>query len=139
MLQWSGGAVIGYNIGEGVEGDFEPFGNYDLSGRDDVNIVACLNKNRGIEWSNLIFKIGNVSYDAMQQSRVECLQRYQRDLQLGDLKSGSPCPCSIFQVVHDQRFTKNSLNMQNSSCFHEQFPSLGGETQECCYSTLINS
>lgn len=140
MLQWSGlfeHAVIGVNVGSGVEGNFPSFQNHPLSGRPDITMVACTNQDRGIEWSDLIYKIGDVSDDALQQSRSECVTMYLRDIALfgNEFPVAQPCPCSIFQASFDQRFTviRSSTSVE---CYVQRFLFQNGLTQECCYSVL---
>ena len=151
MLEWTGlfeHAVIGYNVGEGVDDDFPQFDNYGLSGQPNINILACLNEERGVEWSNLVYKIGDISGDNLQQNRAKCFATYQKDVDRFGMSPFSlasavlPCPCSIFQAIRDRRFIFNFINQPLSStaiCFFQRFPTLSGSVQECCYSTLSDS
>lgn len=150
MLEWTGlfeHAVIGYNVGDGVDGDFPPFDNYGLSGQPNVNLAACLNRERGVVWSNLLYKIGDISGDVFEESRAKCFAKYQEDIEnfgsdlfsLAD--SARSCPCSIFQAVRDRRFVFNFVSQPPSLttyCFVQRFPSRGAR-HECCYSILQDS
>lgn len=147
MLEWSGiatHAVIGYNLREGLDDDFPQFDNFPFSGSPRVNLVACLNQERGVVWSNLLFKVGDVSGDPS----AKCLAKYEEDIDIfGSLPlSLAPnvesCPCSAFQAILDRRFIVNFVAQPpspSSYCFIQRFPFRRGPRQECCYSTLIDS
>ena len=150
MLQWSGrpsaNAVIGVNVRVGVEGNFPPFQNHPLSGRSQVPMVACLNIDRGIEWSDIIYKIGDVSQNELDRNRSECIAMYNRDIQLFGSELVSPsfrsCPCTIFQAFFDRRFRINFnfgrfISGTPSFCYFQLFAF--GRIQECCYSTSFES
>lgn len=153
MLGWTGlfnNAVIGYNVGEGVDGSFPRFDNYGLSGQPNVNLVACLNEEFGVEWSSLVYKVGDISGDTVQENRAKCLAKYQKDIErfgmqpfsLAMSRSVQSCPCSVFQALLDRRFVYNFIAQPPSSkafCFFQRFPSQSGAVQECCYSTLRQS
>ena len=151
LLEWTGlfeHAVIGYNVGEGVADEFPRFDNYILSGQPNVNLVACANRERGVEWSNLVYKIGDISGDVIQENRARCLKKYEDDI---DIFGRNPislasfarsCPCSAFQAIRDRRFTFNFVAQPPSLttvCFIQRFRSRGGVVQECCYSTSTDS
>ena len=155
MLEWTGlfeHAVIGYNVGEGVENNFPRFDNYGLSGQPNVNLVACANRDRGVEWSDLVYKIGDISGDIVQENRAKCLAKYQQDidnfgdhpLSLASSRAVLSCPCSAFQAAFDRRFVFNFIAQPQSStafCFFQRFPrrNSNGAVQECCYSALSDS
>ena len=152
MLEWSGRpgahAVIGVNVGTGIQGNFPPFQNHPLSGFSGVPMVASLNLNRGIEWTDIIYKIGDVSQNELDRNRAACLAMYNRDIaQFGQAVSPAtqPCPCSFFQVFFDLRFSLNFFpnrfdaifSDSPSVCFYESLPSF--ILQECCYSLSFDS
>ena len=149
MLEWTGlfeHAVIGYNVGEGLDGEFPPFDNYGLSGQPSVNLVACLNKERGVAWSNLLYKVGDISGDIFQESRAKCIAKYEADVEyfgsnvFSEASSARSCPCSIFQALRDRRFVFNFIAQPPSLlsyCFIERFTFVG--LQECCYSAQLDS
>ena len=152
MLQWSGRpsaeAVIGVNVGVGIEGNFPPFQNQPLSGRSEVPTVACLNIDRGIVWTDVVFKIGDVSQNELDRNRAECVAIYVQDIQQFGLEvspAPQPCPCTIFQAVRDRRFTVNFspdrfrsfFSDRPSVCFFQLFGLR--EVQECCYSITFDS
>ena len=151
MLEWTGQyehAVVGYSVGEGVDDNFPRFDNYGLSGQSNVNLVACSNEHVGVQWSNLVYKIGDISGDVAQENRAKCLAKYQDDVEnFGEqpISLASfvlPCPCSIFQAIRDRRFVYNFIAQppsSNSYCFFQRFSSLGGAVQECCYSVQRDS
>ena len=151
MLEWTGlfeHAVIGYSVGDGVADDFPRFDNYGLSGQPNVNLVACANRERGVEWSNLVYKIGDISGDVIQENRARCFARYQDDIGifgtnlLPFVSAARSCPCSVFQALRDRRFVFNIIAQPPSLtayCFFQRFPSRGGVVQECCYSILPDS
>ena len=150
MLEWTGlfeHAVIGYNVGEGVDDDFPRFDNYPLSGQPNVHLVACANRDRGVEWSNLVYKIGDISGDVVEESRAKCLRKYEDDIEIFGTNPISlasfarPCPCSAFQALRDRRFIFNFIAQPPSFtvCFIQRFRSWRGAVQECCYSTLPDS
>ena len=154
MLEWSGRpgahAVIGVNVGTGIQGNFPPFQNHLLSGFLGVPMVASLNLDRGIEWTDIIYKIGDVSQNELDRNRAACLAMYNQDIaQFGQvvLPASQPCPCSLFQVIFDLRFSPNFSpnrfrtvsfdNPRPSICFFQLF---GLERiQECCYSFSFDS
>ena len=148
MLQWSGRpgahAVIGVNVGVGVPSNFPPFQNHPLSGRPEVPIVARLNEGRGIEWTDVIYKIGDVSQNALDRDRAACVALYNQDIeQFGRevIPAFRPCPCSVFQAAFDRRFVFNfspsRRSSMSSACFFELFRF--GRVQECCYSLTSDS
>lgn len=150
MLEWTGlfeHAVIGYNVGEGVADDFPRFDNYPLSGQPNIHLVACANRDRGVEWSNLVYKIGDISGDVVEESRAKCLRKYEDDIEIFGTNPISlasfarPCPCSAFQALRDRRFIFNFIAQPPSFtvCFIQRFRSRRGAVQECCYSTLPDS
>lgn len=151
MLEWTGlfeHAVIGYNVVEGVADEFPRFDNYVISGQPNVNLVACANRERGVEWSNLVYKIGDISGDVIQENRARCLKKYEDDVDIfGTIpislaSSARPCPCSAFQALRDRRFVFNLIAQPptlNTVCFIQRFRSRGGIAQECCYSTSTDS
>ena len=150
QLQWSGlferHAVIGVNIGLGIEGDFPPFQNHPLSGIPEVTMVACANQDNGIEWSDLIYKIGDVGGDELQRNRSACMSMYLQDIQqFGEVfsfPSVRACPCSVFQAFRDRRFFFNRMNSpgRSSLCLFQTFPfDFPGPVQECCYSLQPDS
>jgi hypothetical protein len=151
MLEWTGlfeHAVIGYNVGEGVADDFPRFDNYALSGQPNVHLVACTNRDRGVEWSNLVYKIGDISGDVIEENRARCLRKYEDDIEIFGTNPISlasfarPCPCSAFQALRDRRFVFNFISQPPSFttvCFVQRFRSRRGVVQECCYSTLPDS
>lgn len=148
MLEWTGlfeHAVIGYIVGEGIEDNFPRFDNYRLSGQPNVNLVACSNREHGVKWSNLVYKIGDISGDTVQENRAKCLAKYQEDvdtfgrrpLSISSSRSISSCPCSVFQAFLDQRYVVNFIAQPPSStalCMFQRFPGRKGAVQECCYS-----
>lgn len=141
MLQWSGlyeHAVIGTNTGSGVE--FPAFQNHQLSSLPQVTMVACANLNRGIQWSDVIYKIGDVSGDALQRSRAECVAIYLQDIEhfKEELPTGLPCPCSVFQANIERNFRRHDTD-PSYTCFVQRFPSTTGSAQECCYSAESDS
>lgn len=153
MLEWTGlfhHAVIGYNVGEGVDNNFPRFENYGLSGQPNVNLVACSNREHGVKWSNLVYKIGDISGDVVQENRARCLAKYQEDVDtfgrrpfsLASSRSISSCPCSVFQAIFDRRFVVNFIAQPPSSialCMFQRFPGRNGAVQECCYSRFPDS
>lgn len=158
-LQWSGlfgqEAVIGVNVGVGIDGDFRPFENHPLSGLPQSTMVACTNVENGIEWSDVIYKIGDVTSDQQQQNRAECMSMYRQDIERfgpvsefpnSKLSNQLSCPCSLFQAAVDFRFRFNFLLPSGRSsetfCYFNRFIQLVSQrfvVQECCYSTQINS
>ena len=142
MLEWSGPlnhAVIGVNVGTGIQGNFPPFQNHPLSGRPDVPMIANLNLGRGIEWTDIIYKIGDVSQNELDRNRATCVAMYNEDIaQFGCEVSPAPlpCPCSLSQVNLDQRFSFNQ-NRSSTICFFEFFGRFS--IQECCYSISSDS
>ena len=153
MLEWSGRsgahAVIGVNVGAGIQGNFPPFQNHPLSGSPQVSMVASLNLGHGIEWTDIIYKIGDVSQNELDRNRSACLAMYNEDItQFGLVVPVlpafllQPCPCSVFQAIFDRRFFFNFLpnrfrtfafdNPRPSLCFVQRFGS--ERIQECCYS-----
>ena len=48
-VEWSDGAVIGFNAG------FEYFGNHPLSGLVQSSVIDCVHPN--VEWNNVIFDL----------------------------------------------------------------------------------
>ena len=142
MLEWSGPlnhAVIGVNVGTGIQGNFPAFQNHLLSGRPDVPMIARLNLGRGIEWTDIIYKIGDVSENELDRNRAACLAMYNEDItQFGRVvfPAFPPCPCSLFQAFFDRRFSFNP-NRFSSICLFELFG--GFSVQECCYSTSSDS
>ena len=144
MLEWSGPlnhAVIGVNVGTGVQGNFPPFQNHPLSGFPDVPMIASLNLGRGIEWTDIIYKIGDVSQNELDRNRAACLAMYNKDIaQFGRkvLPAVQPCPCSLFQVIFDQRFLFNRFSFDVPTiCASELFGNFS--VQECCYSNSSDS
>jgi hypothetical protein len=148
MLEWSGPvdhAVIGVNVGTGIQGNFPPFQNHPLSGFPDVPMIASLSLGIGIEWMDIIYKIGDVSQNELDRNRAACLAIYNKDVaQFGHdivvlstfLAFVAPCPCSLFQAFIDGRFSLNRFN-SIGICFFETFGFTG--VQECCYSLSFDS
>ena len=142
MLGWSGRpgahAVIGVNVGVGVPSNFPPFQNHPLSGRPEVPMVANFNLDRGIEWTDIIYKIGDISQNVLDGNRAACVELYNQDIeQFGRevLQAQQPCPCSAFQASLDRRFIISPNQFRPLSvCFVERFRTF--EVQECCYSLL---
>ena len=140
MLEWSGRsgehAVIGVNVGVGVPSNFPPFQNHPLSGRPEVPMVANLNLNHGIEWTDIIYKIGDVSQNVLDGNRAACVELYNQDIEQFErevLPAQQPCPCSASQASLDQRFTVSpNQSRPLSVCYVERLRVL--EVQECCYS-----
>ena len=108
-----------------------------------VNLVACLNEERGVAWSNLLYKIGDISGDIFQERRARCIAKYEADVEYfgsNVASSARSCPCSIFQALRDRRFVFNFVAQPPSGlsyCFIERFTFVG--LQECCYSTQRDS
>ena len=144
MLQWSGlpeHAVIGTNTGSGVEGNFPAFQNHPLSSLPEATMVACTNLNRGIQWSDVIYKIGDVSADVLQRNRAECVAMYLQDIERFKEKFpiGLPCPCSSRQAFFDRRFRFLYIDL-SSICYVQRFPNfMDTAAQKCCYSLELNS
>ena len=139
MLQWSGlfeHAVIGTNTGSGIEGNFPSFQNHPLSSLPQATMVACANMDRGIQWTDVIYKIGDVSGDVLERNRAECVAMYLQDIQRFQerLQFGQPCPCSFFQAFRDTRFRLNRFSDESYLCYVQRFPTSFGQAQECCYS-----
>jgi hypothetical protein len=139
MLEWSGPvdhAVIGVNVGTGIQGNFPPFQNHPLSGLTAVPMIANLNLGRGIEWTDIIYKIGDVSQNELDRNRAECLAIYNQDIERFGrdvLQAQQPCPCSVSQAFRDQRFVISPNQLRPLTvCYIERFRSF--EVQECCYS-----
>ena len=154
MLEWSGRsgahAVIGVNVGTGIQGNFPSFQNHPLSNLSDIPMVASLNLDRGIEWTDIIYKIGDVSQNELDRNRAACLAMYNQDIEQFRqvvLPAPQPCPCSWFQVIFDRRFSPNfSPNRFRTFSFDIPRPSIcyfqffGSERiQECCYSFSFDS
>ena len=153
MLEWSSTsssgahAVIGVNVGNGIQGNFPPFQNHPLSGFPDVPMVASLNLDHGIEWTDIIYKIGDVSQNELDRNRAACVAVYAQDIQQFGrtlLTEPQPCPCSWFQVIRDGRFTFNfspdrihTFFNNESACYFQFFGF--GRVQECCYSISFDS
>ena len=144
MLEWSGTlnhAVIGVNVGSGIQGNFPAFQNHPLSGLSDVPMIANLSLGRGIEWTDIIYKIGDVSQIELDRNRSACLAMYNEDIsQFGRVVSPAfpPCPCSIFQAFFDRRFSFNRFSFEVPTiCFFERFGRF--RVQECCYSISFDS
>jgi hypothetical protein len=144
MLEWSGPvdhAVIGVNVGTGIQGNFPPFQNHPLSGLTAVPMIANLNLGRGIEWTDIIYKIGDVSQNELDRNRSACLEIYNEDVaRFGQLASiaafVAPCPCSLFQLFFDRRFSLNRFT-SIGVCIVETFGFIN--VQECCYSLSFDS
>lgn len=150
MLEWSGRssgshAAIGFNVGTGIQGNFPSFQNHPLSTSPDVSMIASFNLGRDIEWTDIIYKIGDVSQNELDRNRSICVANYNQDIQeFGFTAAIRPCPCSLFQAIRDRRFILNFFpnrldaffSDRPSLCFYEffQFP-----TQECCYSRTFDS
>ena len=148
MLEWSGPfnhAVIGVNVGTGIQGNFPPFQNHPLSGFPDVPMIASLNLGRGIEWTDIIYKIGDVSQNELDINRAACLAMYNQDIaQFGRevFPAFQPCPCSYSQVIFDRRFSVNQNRLSfavPTMCYSELFGSGSFSVQECCYSLSFDS
>lgn len=153
MLQWSGRsgahAVIGVSVDEGVTGNFPPFQNHPLSGSPTVTSVASLNLDRGIEWTDVIYKIGDVTDNELDTNRSVCVALYVQDIgQFGSDPSlpRQPCPCSLFQAFRDRRFLFNFAPNRQQGFFSNVRPYLClfeffgfSTTQECCYSFVFDS
>ena len=150
MLEWSGRssgpqAAIGFNVGTGIQGNFPSFQNHPLSTLPGVSMIASLNLGRGIEWTDIVYKIGDVSQNELDRNRSICVANYNQDIQEFELPATiRPCPCSLFQALRDRRFVLNFFpnrfdaffSDRPSVCFYEflRFP-----TQECCYSRTSDS
>jgi hypothetical protein len=146
MLEWSGPvdhAVIGVNVGTGIQGNFPPFQNHPLSGLTAVPMIANLNLGRGIEWTDIIYKIGDVSQNELDRNRSACLAIYNKDIaQFGRMVTPAfpSCGCSLFQTFFDRRFVINQdrlLVETPTLCFFEIFGF--NSVQECCYSLSSDS
>ena len=141
MLEWSGladQAVIGVNVGFGIEGDFPPFQNHPLSGLEQVTMVACTNQDRGIDWVDVIYKIGNVSANELQRNRSLCMAAYLQDIEIFGVEFPelSPCPCSESQAKLDPTYTLNTMSSRSAVCYFTASIFIKDtEAQECCYST----
>ena len=143
MLQWSGQsehAVIGTNTGSGVEGNFPAFQNHQLSGLPQATMVACANMNRGIQWSDVIYKIGDVSDNVLQSNRAECVAMYLQDIERfkEEFPIGLPCPCYMSQADVDQNF-RSYYSDVSYSCYIQRFPNMSGAAQQCCYTKELDS
>ena len=143
MLEWSGRlgahAVIGVNVGVGVPNNFPPFQNHPLSGFPNVSMIASLNLGPGIEWTDIIYKIGDVSQIELDRTRAACLAMHNQDIEKFGrevLQAQQPCPCSLSQAFRDRRFIVASNRLRplstTSDCYIERFGNF--EVQECCYS-----
>ena len=139
-------SVIGYNTdqrGSSLLGDTLPlFQNYQLSGFPDLNILTCKNKERRVDWSNLVYLIGNATLGEL--GRVKCLKQVKRNNEEFN-SSDVPCPCSLKQAFRDNRYRYASSYLANITrdnsfnydryCFVQNFPPPGFEgTHLCCYS-----
>ncbi len=154
QLQWESGegssvySVIGYNINPNNAqfSSFASFINHPLSTFPGVRSVACVNDPLRVEWSNLVYLVGNDT-GASQLSRADCINRANKDQSSfkAELFIGEPCPCSVFQAFRDGRYSSISYDLFkltgdasffNSICFVPRFPSfLNSGVQLCCYST----
>ena len=154
QLQWESGegssvySVIGYNIkpNNAQFSSFASFINHPLSAFRGVRSVACVNDPMRVEWSNLVYLVGNDT-GASQLSRADCINRANKDQSSfkAELFIGEPCPCSVFQAFRDGRYSSISYDLFkltgdasffNSICFVPRFPSfLNSGVQLCCYST----
>ena len=151
MIEWSGSyrrSVIGYNINtKSARGiDFPFYRNHPLSGSKEVSMVACANMDSlGVSWSNIVYQIG-VATDRTQVARAECLKRAVEDGStfLESTASDSPCPCSFWQAIFDNRYSYASYRLAlitgdfsffNTYCFVQRFrPRSNRGVQMCCYS-----
>lgn len=144
MLEWSGlfeHAVIGVNVGLGIEGDFAPFQNHPLSGFREVTMVACTNQDRGVNWVDLIFKIGDVTGDELQRNRSRCMAAYLQDIERfgNEFLQQNPCPCTESQASLDPGYTLNKMSSRSSVCYFTSSILVKDGAQECCYSTQSDS
>ena len=138
-------SVIGYNTDQrsgSLLGDTLPsFQNYQLSGFPNLNILTCKNEERRVDWSNLVYLIGNATIADL--GRAECLKQVKRDNE--EFRSIVPCPCSLNQAFRDNRYryasshlskiTRDNSFSNDRYCFVQNFPPRSFEgTQLCCYS-----
>ncbi len=138
-------SVIGYNINDGnsLFSSVNPFMNHPLSRSKGVQSVACVNNPLRVEWSNLVYLVGNDT-GASQLARADCINRANKDQSSFQAKSfnSRPCPCSFAQARRDNRYryASNALffitgdtSFFNNFCYVQRFPSTNG-VQLCCYS-----
>ncbi|XP_064388044.1 uncharacterized protein LOC135336225 isoform X3 [Halichondria panicea] len=151
QLEWESGqgssvySVIGYNINDGnsLFSSVNPFMNHPLSRSKGVRSVACMNNPLRVEWSNLVYLVGNDT-GAGQLARANCINRANKDQSSFQAKSfnSQPCPCSFAQAGRDNRyrFARNTLffitrdtSFFDNFCYVQRFRSTNG-VQLCCYS-----
>ena len=149
-------AVIGYNLNSDYTAfaTIPAFENHPLSGLSEVSMVACANQDKGISWSNVVYKIGETN-DARQLARAECLRLRDQDIRLfhssnPTARANAPCPCSVWQAWRDWRYWYVSFvnyyyfyfygygfeNVQIPFyCWASRFPTnLNDGINLCCYS-----
>ena len=103
--------------------------------------MACANKDMGINWSNLVYKIGE-TVDSKQMARAECLRLRDLDLRLFNpfARRILPCPCTRSQARRDRRYRHISFindydeNVQiPPDCWAPRFGIFGTGFNLCCY------
>ena len=131
-MEWSGGAVVGFNAFG------QTYGNHLPSGRPTVHTdTACANLHgdRGVSYANVFFHVGR-SENPTQFDRVRCLEIYENDMRFPPLSTvaPTPCPCTFSQAVADnafQHFPNDTTDDQ--VCFIPVFAAADGRSVECCY------
>ena len=147
LMEWTGlfrHATVGHNAGG------EDFFNHELSGSPQINTIACQNRQRNVDWSNLVYRLQSVEVTSpLQVLQSECNQQFRQDRQLFGAQQplprrirlatifSLPCPCNYFQAIRDRRyqFFFNANTPGESFCFVQIFRTPFG-SQICCYSIL---
>ena len=159
-LEWFGtGAqrnvysVVGYNFDQRVASSLSnipSFQNHRLSGTPDVDGISDLNLRERVQWSNVIYHIGNDVVTGII-SFAECKSIETQDISLFSnlgvrLEQDLACPCSINQAFQDKRYVYASRHLStitgdsrfnSRNCFVQVFqPSINNRgVHLCCYST----
>ena len=145
LMEWTGlfrHATVGYNAGG------EDFFNHELSGSPQINMIACQNRQRNVDWSNLVYRLESVVVNrTLEMVQLECFQQFTQDRRMFGFQRplprrirlatifSLPCPCNYFQAIRDRRYQSFfSANTPGESfCFVQIFRTLFG-SQVCCYS-----
>lgn len=152
-LQWTGPPYTSAysNVGYNIDGrtsrflTFPAFQNHQLSGLEEVSMLACMNSGNRIDWSNLVYLVGEAT-DTTQLARAECIKAANRDSEFFRFpRYDDACPCSYFQAIRDNRYAFASYDLAfitgdtsffSRLCYLPRFPPsrFTPDVQLCCYS-----
>ena len=129
-IEWTGRftfPTIGFNSPSTAT-----FMNHPLTGQSDANEIACRD-------CNVLYQI-SVSQSFIEAQKRMCVEWYSSDIErFGENVAfiTPPCPCSLFQVIFDRRYSLLSFR-NNLICYSLRFPSIrfpfvSGTDRECCY------